>query len=95
MSLYDYLARSHKGDPASSFSAADRVRPRAQLHHEIILQALKSGPATAKDLADRTGLEYHAVARRMSELIRSGRAVRSPLAVQEGEGRRVSLYRLP
>lgn len=87
------LALTHSDDPESSFEAAERTRPNVAQHHALIVAALAAGDATCRELERHTGLEYHAVARRMSELVRAGTAQRVCL-VAEGEGRRVSLYRL-
>lgn len=87
------VALTHSDDPPSSFEAADRTRPNVAHHHALIVAALAAGEATCRELEQHTGLEYHAVARRMSELVRSGAVERICLVV-EGEGRRVSLYRL-
>jgi hypothetical protein len=88
------LVLSHRGDPLSSYEAASRCPSLVVAHQVQILKALAGGDATCRELEELTGLEYHAVARRMSELVRSGAAERLCL-VREGEGpRRVSLYRL-
>lgn len=60
------LAR--RKDPATSHRAAARAERFAGGHHRLILTALAQGPATFKELAARTGLEMHAVARRLPEL---------------------------
>lgn len=73
---FDDAPRSRSGDPASSHAAARRSRSFAQAHADAIRNALRrDGPATIHDLAARTGIDAVAVARRMSELQRSGAAV--------------------
>lgn len=72
---YTDAARARRDDPATSRSAARRSRSFAQAHADAILSALRSWPATIHELAARTGIDAVAVARRMSELQRSGAAV--------------------
>lgn len=61
------LARST--DPQTSHEAATRAAEFSSGHHEQILKVLRhSGPATSHEIADESGLEMHAVARRMKEL---------------------------
>jgi predicted ArsR family transcriptional regulator len=63
--------RARNTDPSTSHMAADQAKELANRHHLIILSAL-SKPGTIYDIADRTGLNHNAVARRMSELERGG-----------------------
>lgn len=61
------LAR--RRDPATSHHAADRVAEFSAGHHAKILGVLRAfGPSTPHEIADKSGLEMHAVARRMKEL---------------------------
>ncbi len=61
------LARSR--DPSTSHQAADRVKEFAAGQHATILHALRQcGPMTAHEIADKTGLQAHAVGKRLGEL---------------------------
>ena len=65
----DFSGRARRDDPATSHAAARRVGEFGHVHHAVILTALEArGPATIYELAERTGLDHVAVARRMSEL---------------------------
>lgn len=55
-------------DPGTSHQAASRATDIAVSHRNIIAAALRQAPATPKEIAAATGLEYHAVQRRMKEL---------------------------
>lgn len=67
--------RSRSRDPETSHRAARNARQFAAGHMALILDALTLGPGTAKELAQRTGLDYVAVARRMNEIQQAGRVV--------------------
>jgi predicted ArsR family transcriptional regulator len=65
----DFTMRARKSDPQTSHDAAGRAGEFAGQHHAIILGDLMTrGPGTIHELAERTGLDHVAVARRMSEL---------------------------
>ena len=77
MALTFEPVRARKRDPETSQRAASKVRAFASGHYGLILDALKrGGPGTFKDLADRAGLERHAVARRLPELQSFGKVTR-------------------
>lgn len=60
--------RSRSRDPQTSQRAGRQARQFAAGHHALILDALAQGPGTAKEIAQRTGLDYVAVNRRIGEL---------------------------
>lgn len=66
-------ARSRRNDPATSQRAASKVRQFETGHFSLILDALIGNPGTAKEIAQRSGLDYVAVARRMNELQQAGK----------------------
>jgi len=69
--------RARKRDPETSQESAAKVRAFASGHYGLILDALKrGGPGTFKELAERAGLERHAVARRLPELQSLGKVTR-------------------
>lgn len=77
MALTFEPVRSRRRDPATSQEAASKVREFASGHYGLILDALKRGGAgTFKELAERAGLERHAVARRLPELQSLGKVTR-------------------
>lgn len=65
-------ARARRSDPATSHAAAARAANFAASHEGKILAALEQGPATFKEIASRTGLDPHAVARRLPYMGRFG-----------------------
>ena len=70
------LAR--RSDPATSHAAAVSAVALAHADRTRILAHLNAiwpGAATYRDIADATGLERHAVGRRLSELRRAGMIV--------------------
>ena len=65
----DFSCAARRDDPMTSVEAADRVKEFAHRHHAVILESLATqGPGTIYDIAERTGIDHVAVARRMSEL---------------------------
>lgn len=61
--------RARKRDPETSQRAAAKVRDFASGHYAKIMHALRDGgPGTYREIADRCGLERHAVARRLGEM---------------------------
>jgi hypothetical protein len=65
--------RARREDPATSQLAAARAGTFAPKHRDVILAALAM-PGTIKEIAQRTGIDHVAVARRMSEIERAGDA---------------------
>lgn len=66
--------RARRSDPSTSHQAADGAAAFAGSHCSRILRALASGPATAHELADLTGLTVVQIDRRVPELEREGKA---------------------
>lgn len=64
--------RARKRDPETSQRAASKVREFAANHYNRIAAALRLGPATYVEIAERAGLERHAVARRLPEMASLG-----------------------
>ena len=73
-------------DPATSKDAARKAATFANNHRDRIHAALAT-PGTIKELAERTGLDHVAVARRMPELQRMGLA--QPMTDERRGGCRV------
>ena len=74
--------RARTRDPLTSHRAARNARQFAAGHAALIIDALAS-PGTYKEIAERCGLERHAVARRLKELETAGR-VRRTAAERDG-----------
>jgi predicted ArsR family transcriptional regulator len=66
--------RARSTDPATSHAAARRVSEFGHAHAALIVSALGLRPMTMHEIAKATGLDGHAVARRLPELERSGHA---------------------
>ena len=67
--------RTRRRDPDTSFDAAKSMRQAASVHCALILNALKTmGPASASQLAARTGLTQVQIARRLPDLEKDGKA---------------------
>ena len=60
--------RARKRDPETSQRAASKVRDFAANHYNLIAAALRDGPGTYVEIAERAGLERHAAARRLPEM---------------------------
>lgn len=64
--------RARRKDPETSQIAAGKVREFAAGHYARIMAALRDGPGTYVEIAQRCGLERHAVARRLPEMASLG-----------------------
>lgn len=64
--------RARRRDPETSQEAAGKVRQFAANHYNRIAAALREAPGTYVEIADRCGLERHAVARRLNEMSHLG-----------------------
>lgn len=64
--------RARRRDPETSQEAAGKAREFAPNHFNRIAAALRDGPGTYVEIADRCGLERHAVARRLNEMAHLG-----------------------
>ncbi len=86
--------RARRSDVKTSHAAAAAVQEFAPSHFGIILHALKArGPSTIDELAKKTGLEKHAIARRMPELAKL-KAVTPTLETRAGvSGRQQRVWR--
>ena len=66
LDLFTDTPRSRRDDPATSHLAADRAKDFAGAHQRILKDAVREFPgSTYLELAQLTGLERHAVARRL------------------------------
>ena len=60
--------RARKRDPETSKVAASKARDFAANHYNRIAAALRAAPGTYVEIAERAGLERHAVGRRLKEM---------------------------
>lgn len=66
--------RARATDPVTSKEAADRAEAFAESQSERVLRAVVEKPGlTACEIAERCGLDRHAVSRRLPELRRDGK----------------------
>lgn len=85
------IPRSRTDDPATSHAAASRARRFLDDHHSRIVGVLGI-PGTIYDIARRTGMDHVAVARRMSELVASGRIMDTGRTAPSPSGRECTVY---
>ena len=68
------LPLSHRNDPQTSVDAAQSVKEVSKQHRVMCLTALALyGPQTGFEIADRVGLTYIQVAKRLTELYDKGK----------------------
>lgn len=70
---------SRRSDPASSARAVAALASTGNLgrqEQEVLAALAEHGPCTSKQLSQRSGLDRHAVARRLSGLLHKGRVTR-------------------
>ena len=80
-------AAARATDPQTSHDAAARVHEFAGEHHRAILEALAAGPGGASGIAARCGLLPHQVNKRIHELAKCGRIVKTGRIVTSDSGR--------
>lgn len=83
---------ARKRDPATSKAAATAAKAFASEHHLRILEALAT-PGTCYEIADLTGLDHVAVARRMRELCVVGRVCDAGITRPAFNGRQCTVWR--
>lgn len=74
---------ARRTDPVTSHQAAARAADLALSHRNLIAAALDV-PRTPKEIAARTGLEYHAVQRRLKEMTEHPAIIEPTGAVRDG-----------
>lgn len=78
--LFDH-PRAHANDPITSYMAAARAESSGQIRTDarVCLEAVQRFPgSTSRELASASGLDRHAVARRLPELERAERIRKGP-----------------
>ncbi len=85
---------AHASDPGTSHDAAQAARHMAERHKRIICAALFWRGLTSQEIADICELDYHQVARRISDLKRDGRVVDSGERRASPGGRKACVWRL-
>ena len=90
----DFEKRARRDDPETSHAAARRVSEFASEHHAKIQGSLmQQGPGTIYELAERTGLDHVAVARRLPELEELGTAEPTDETRPSPKGRACRVWR--
>lgn len=86
---------AHRHDPDTSVEAARAAQGMADQHKAIIwTELLFFGDMTSQEIADKCELDYHQVARRMSEMKRAGEVQDSGERRPSPSGRRACVWRL-
>lgn len=87
---------SRRHDPETSRIAAERLRASGALGKQAaaVLEAVRQHPgSTAVEIAQRAGIDRHAVSRRLPELQRQGKVRRGPPRDCTVNGRPQSTWR--
>lgn len=86
--LADALPLARRTDPVTSHQAATEAKELQARHHRLIVECLRRhGPLGKDGIAARTSITGVAVARRMSELERAGKARPTGRTVPSTSGR--------
>ena len=86
---------AHRSDPATSHEAAWAAQGIAERHKFIIFTMLLFyGPLTSAEISDHCELDYHQIARRISDLKRDGKVQDSGETRPSPGGRRATVWRL-
>lgn len=95
--LFDYAERYPEApgykDPDTSKEAAESMKPSAGILRAKCLEALRSGPATADEIAERLGLSVLSARPRFSELLREGKIEDTGERRVNASGRRAKTWR--
>ena len=90
--LFTPLART--SDPETSKAAGRSMRKGSAVQRDQIVNALRAhGPMNHWQLDDVLGLPHPSAARRMCELVRSGRVLKTLRTSKTGSGRQAAVYR--
>ena len=92
---HDPAANARAGDPVTSFAAARQAREFSGTQCDLIEQALRShGPMSKDQLASRLRLDGVAIARRLADLQRTGRAEPTTETRRSMAGRQERVWRV-
>lgn len=97
LSLFaENLPLAARNDPETSHQAAEEMVQTGRLafQHKQTLEALRKFPGlTSEELSYKSGLDYHAVARRLPDLEKLGKAFKGPNRICKRSSRnRVTWY---
>ena len=87
---------AHRNDPATSHEAAQQAQGLAERHKGIIVAVLGNMGVglTSREICNCCILDYHQVARRISDLKRDGKVQDSGQTRPSPGGRRATVWRL-
>ncbi len=85
---------AHRHDPDTSHEAARAAQGMAERHKVIICAALFWRGLTSQEISDICELDYHPVARRMSDLREDGKVMATGETRPSPGGRRATVWRL-
>ena len=85
---------AHRSDPATSHEAARTAQGMAERHKHIICAALFWRGLTSQEISNMCELNYHQVARRISDLKRDGKVQDSGETRRSPGGRRATVWEL-
>lgn len=93
--LFEPRPLSRSGDPATSKEAASGAAKRAVADRERCLAVLRDGAAlTSAEVAKCAGIERHAAARRLPELLDAGLVVKGEVRVCAVNGTRAAVWKI-
>lgn len=79
----------------TSLEAYEGVKPKIKDHHKTIINTLKLlHKGTSRDISNQSGMNYHAVSRRMSELRRDDIVIEGGTTIDNTSKKRVTLWEL-
>jgi len=81
--------RSHKNDPSTSRAAEPSPAKLTAQMYEVLENWKQHTPCTAKELAERSGLDYYLCQRRKSDLWKAGYIVKTGKVRDKSEEFRV------
>ena len=91
LNLFDPPART--SDPGTSHAAASSMRKGAAIQRDQIVNALRAhGPMNHWQIDNVLALPHPSAARRMKELVRAGRVIKTFRTSETGSGRQATVY---
>lgn len=95
---FDTAPRARRTDPASSHAAAAELQASGAMNWQraqVLIVVEQYGPGTARELAQRSGMDRYKISRRCSELRALGLIVQGPIRQCTAGGRPSVEWSLP